>query len=47
MFEWSVEACLNSAAKYDAKVIEEAQSEDEQTILMDEEKLDMSQLHVS
>lgn len=47
MFEWSVEACLNAASKHDSKVIEEAQSVDEQTVQMDEEKLDMSQLHVS
>jgi hypothetical protein len=47
MFEWSVEACVNVAAKHDSRVIEEAQSIDEQTVLMDEEKLDMSSLHVS
>ena len=29
MFEWSVEACLNAAAKHDKRVIEEAQSVDE------------------
>ena len=43
IFEWSVEACLNAASKHDNKVIEEAQSIDEQTIIEDE--LDMSQMN--
>ena len=43
IFEWSVEACLNSASKHDNRVIEEAQSIDEQTII-EEEKLDTSQI---
>ena len=43
IFEWSVEACLNAASKHDNRVIEEAQSIDEQTIIEDE--LDMSQMN--
>ena len=45
IFEWSVEACLNSASKHDNRVIEEAQSIDEQTIIEEEKELDMS--HIS
>jgi hypothetical protein len=33
MFEWSVEAVLNAALKHDSHVIEEANSQDEQTVL--------------
>jgi hypothetical protein len=29
MFEWSVEACLQAASKYDSRVIQEAESDDE------------------
>ena len=40
IIEWSVQACLHAAQQHDKKVILEALSEDEQTVLGNEEDHD-------